>query len=166
VVQEACLAPESACLYGSQELKLLPIIRAARWMNCKHHLISFHFREYIGLENAEKIWALADTEHGLYKEKDGKTPDLLYLLLSLRDFKTSDPRDHLFATLGLYQEFQPGDLPAGLRANYTKSLAIVLVDATHAVIQNDAQLRSWMTTPRRAPMRCSSGRCSLRRAVY
>ncbi|KAH8726435.1 heterokaryon incompatibility protein-domain-containing protein, partial [Phaeosphaeriaceae sp. PMI808] len=138
VVQEASLASSSTCHWGELEFELLDALRAAKWLDYKASSLPFSLVITNGLRCASLMWAFIDpliTQLG-----EGMMAALLNLPL---DFEKTEPRDGVFAILGLLgTKLLDRGLPTLLEVDYDKPLPEVLQDATrYALYEN----RSLMT---------------------
>lgn len=130
VVQEAALAPQNLCFCGRYTIALEPVLRAARWLRYKSG--SGHGVDYASYENCSVVFTYADGDHGLFAGSGSPLkPRMLDLLVNLRIFGASEPKDHVFALLGLWQKHHPDQiLPASLAPDYISPLSTVLRRAT------------------------------------
>jgi hypothetical protein len=99
VLQEVSLAPTSICYRGSYEIPILDILRTASSLNYKLNGTS----GYTHFAHVTKIFDFADKDHGYYWQS-GKRTTFLHLLDSVKTFETVNPRDHIFAILGLWHQ--------------------------------------------------------------
>ena len=137
VVQEASLAPSNVCHQGDHECSLDDVLRAARWLSYKRQSIApslFFSPDGAPLELILKAGRLSETcDRSIGNHhQTRRTRNLFGLLLQVgRDLNTTDPKDHVFAILGLASGFLGWDrIPALLKPDYSKSTAAVLRDAT------------------------------------
>jgi hypothetical protein len=148
VVQEASLAPCSVCHRGEFDIPLVSILRAASWIRYKWlSLPEVTFQG--GVPYAAAIFDSADEEHGFFHYFRGS---LASLLDNLTQFQTLDPRDHVFAILGLWQKHTGStDLPFALTPDYTLEAHVVFRDATRFAIQEIGNLEplAWDRGPRK-----------------
>lgn len=138
VVQEIALSVSNTCLWGSYEIALCVILRVFSWLGSTRLLhLDRRLREdrafgnCVGLSRFE-----ADTG------ESGRWPALRSLLMlhSLRD--ATDPRDAVYALIGLTQWGRDRtEIPALLRPDYKKSVPKVFRDATRCAVQEDRSLR-------------------------
>jgi hypothetical protein len=108
VVQEVSLAAKSVCYRGKHRIPMLDVLRMARLLSARLSPLS-HYppRVYRYLIHAAYISDLADREHGYYwqfEQRRLEVPTFLTLLNGLSGFETVDPRDHIFALLGLRRQ--------------------------------------------------------------
>jgi hypothetical protein len=150
VVQEASLAPCSVCHRGEFEMPLTHILRAASWIRYKWlSLPELTFQE--GIPYAAAIFDTADAERGFFRHFRGRQ-SMSDLLDNLTEFQSLDPRDHVFAILGLWQKHTgSAELPFALRPDYTLEAHVVFRDATRFAMQEAGNLLplAWDRGPRR-----------------
>ncbi|OQN96277.1 hypothetical protein B0A48_17839 [Cryoendolithus antarcticus] len=141
-VQEAALPKESTCYYGYFELPLMKILIAARWLIFKGFQVPINLDDHPGVYCAGWIQAVADHDRGFCGKNSIEDMSLFTLLTSSAEFKSLDPRDHVFSLVGLYRRFvNTGKLPTWLQPDYTKPTVEVFRDAARAVIMERDDLR-------------------------
>jgi hypothetical protein len=137
VVQEAALAPASVCHRGDKEILLLDVLRIVAWLEYKWYSLPHNVTLSVSRRHKE-IFDLVDKQHGFYGRLP-RPPIYLRLLSSLKDFQTRDHRDHVFATLGMWQQ-QSGStqLDGLLKPDYSLDVCSVFQNATrYAIHQSD-----------------------------
>ncbi|KAF2994326.1 hypothetical protein E8E14_001997 [Neopestalotiopsis sp. 37M] len=148
VVQEAVLAPTSICFYGPNlTVGLVELLRAARWITYNRASISREMHDNENLNNAVDLWSLVDNKNttgsGTSIEPPN-APDFTALLLLARHRLATEPKDKVFAVLGLLsQEDAPKDGGDAflLEPDYKKTLGRVLCDAVRYAILELNSLR-------------------------
>jgi hypothetical protein len=131
VVQEVSLAPESVCYRGKHEIPILDILRVAGLLNG----YASGIQTQIG--NASFMCRYVDREHGQYWlfEVFERRTTFLSLLVSFSDFKTVDPRDRIFALLGLWRQLSTStNKSAWLNPDYSLRVCEVFLNATRYAI--------------------------------
>jgi hypothetical protein len=146
VVQEVSLAPTSMCYRGEYEIPILDVLHVATSLGYKYRSISEYIapRDMVSFDHAAAIFDLTDREHGWYwRSTKGMHNSLLNLLGGVRGFKTVDPRDHVFAILGLWRQ-QPSFTKqnALLDPDYSLDVCDVFQNATRYVITDDESLQA------------------------
>lgn len=138
VVQEAALAPQSNCLCGRYEITLERILRAASWLEYRS---SGHGVPVASVFRCGLMSKYADHDYGLYARNSPLQLRMTDLLADLQDFSATDPRDHVFALLGLWQKHTTIErLPTSLEPDYMSPLSDVLRRATQFAIQEWGRL--------------------------
>ena len=147
VVQEAVLAPRGICYRGSHQTDLSDVLRVAAWLRYKRGPDVVR-----GIRSAANIWRYADSKRGAYMYASHQTqqraannrrryPTLAVLLSDFRDQRTSEPRDKVYALLGLSSWSMRGQrLPQLLEPDYGKPVAKIFADATRAAIMQAGNL--------------------------
>ena len=132
IVQEATLAPVSVCYRGKFETPLEEVLKVTLWIRHKFFQ-GFHlqvpFALQWGLSAACTIADMAD-DSGRYRYFH-HPPSLLNILVDLQEFSAYEPKDRIYAALGLLQRFAKlQSLPPLLMPDYSKPLGHVLRDTT------------------------------------
>ncbi|KAK4499549.1 hypothetical protein PRZ48_010065 [Zasmidium cellare] len=159
IVQEAVIAPSSTCYVGDLEIRLPLVLTCAAWMSHKNRYLPFDPSQSSGMWNACSIWNIAaycyhevhsvdpfkpqSKTHMLGHHGPGRSNEAPFLALvnNLRGFRASDPRDHMFALIGLYRVANQGrELPKSLLPDYRKSVIQVFRDSTMYGIQETGTL--------------------------
>jgi hypothetical protein len=128
VVEEASLAPVSVCYYGKHEIPLVDVLRAAKWLRYKLDFMSPKVAKEITSSHAVTMFDMVDKKRTKFS--------LHYLLYALRAFRTFDPRDHVFAILGMSE--QQITLPGSTefpRADYALDVCDAFRNATRYAIE-------------------------------
>ncbi|KAK6436499.1 hypothetical protein LTR95_007309 [Oleoguttula sp. CCFEE 5521] len=133
VLQELVLAPQSVALLGSIELELSDVLLAIRWIKYKQWNLPLPSVALAGRNCGQFLFDFVDRVHGYYA---GSRIGLDHLMQCGRIFEKTEPRDGVYAVLGLLPQDQVFDL----RPDYTKPLAEVLVSATRSAIDNSQNL--------------------------
>jgi hypothetical protein len=127
VVQEIVLSQKPVAFCGHREVEWIIITCAASWITRqRYHGSSGRF----GLsrtKNVQMVW--------LFAQKSS----LEILLIMTRDFQATDPRDRVFALLGLATDCRDS-IPAALELSYLKSTSHVYSDATRHMIRSSQSL--------------------------
>jgi hypothetical protein len=119
---------------GTSQISLLTMIRVAVWLQHKQHQLPFDLDKEGGMLNASYMSAYVDHEQGWFAKGHGKTPYLADLFRYFGTFDCSEPRDKVYALLGLSRWSAAGNYPLDVFPDYTKSVRDVLRDATRAAI--------------------------------
>ncbi|WPV30485.1 Heterokaryon incompatibility protein 6, OR allele [Fulvia fulva] len=142
VVQEVALAPTSICYYGDAEFLLADVLRVAVWliwhqgMRWPHTTISKQ-----GLNRAFSIWYFADHDPSLKSQYQMMTRTLTTICLALETHEATNPKDKIYALLGLHARWKPG-LWQAIMPRYDKTVSVsdVYRDATRTMIQEAMSL--------------------------
>lgn len=140
VVQEAALAPRSECFCGRHQMALELVLRAAKWL--KYKVPSRHGVNVSSFERVSLMFDHADHTFGLFAGgRSSVRPAMIDLLQHLRFFRAREPRDHVFALLGLWHKHHPDEtLPASLEPHYSSPLSTILWRATQFAIEEAGNL--------------------------
>lgn len=146
IVQEAALAQYSTCHRGDFRVPLLCVLRVARWLYYKWYQLPASFTEPNDiLRNARGIFECADKDLGRFHLAQN---NLYRCLVTFGPLCTSDPRDHVYAVIGLWQMHnKSGLLPVKLRPNYTLDMREVFTNATKFALQEINQLDMLLQIP-------------------
>lgn len=143
IVQEAALSDQSICYRGPTELPLENVLMAAYWIMHKYTSLS-RLDRCRGVECAGVIFMYAHRRYGRHNillNAGLRATTLSLLLVSLTDFDSHDPRDHVFGMLGLYQKYMmTTDIPPCLRPNYHAAISEVFRNAARLVMREDCNL--------------------------
>lgn len=141
VVQEALLTESSVCFCGQYSVRFFDVIWAAKWMIHHHYMRpQYGGRVSRGVKNAVAMWGNLGRRH-----------DLLRLLNMSMWFDVSEPKDKVFAVLGLLPkdvlsaflsapEYSGPRYAVLRRADYSVSLSEIYEAATRLCIQTDGNL--------------------------
>lgn len=141
-MQEAALAPVSDCYFSDSGISLLTILRTAAWLSYHQQNLPFAFNAYIGLKNVALMWAYTDAEHGVFGNSLGLGGQMSQCLSDLQDFEAHDPRDHVYALLGVYlRPLKTSRIPHLLQPDYGRPVSEVLRDAAIYTFAEDETLR-------------------------
>lgn len=164
VVQEVALAKSNLCHCGPWTFDLIPLLRVAKWLWTKRLHIRLHGTDDFAL--VRQIFASVHNLHdvvdedlgffhiavkkGWFDERDVTAPWFSILDMTTI-FNATQPVDHVFAVLGLWQLFSPirTGLPALLLPDYFKSVSEVFRDATRYAIMESESLALWQNLHRR-----------------
>jgi hypothetical protein len=140
VVQEVSLAPKSMCYRGKHKIPILDILRVAHLIRMRMSSSEYTPRDYRHIGHASFICKLVDREHGDYWQFEEQT-SFLGLLTLFRGFETSDPRDHIFALLGLWrQQSTSTDQSTLLNPDYSLRVCEVFQNATRCAFRDTEDL--------------------------
>ena len=134
------MAPVNTCYYGDIELSLLDVLRVAVWLLFKGPFLPFRPAHELGIRRAARIWNFTDRDQGVFSKGGMGAPKLFQLLSNLQLFQASEPRDHVYGLLGLYQKFHGGALPTALYPDYERPLPDILRAATKLAIDEQQVL--------------------------
>jgi len=131
VVQEGVLARTSLCHWGDVQISLDDILRVTLWLLHKIRYVKKSLNDSPGLASA--IMML--TFHDLIVGPAGTTVHLHSMLEASRYFLKTEPRDTLYAVLGLWSRNKDPELCAQarktlLKVDYTKPVADLMQDAS------------------------------------
>ncbi|KAK4892943.1 hypothetical protein LTR27_008671 [Elasticomyces elasticus] len=144
VVQEAGLALSSDCCFGDKMFPLDMVLRVALWLHKYRWNIRFDFAAETGLVNATRIWLYVDREQGPNFNQGRRYGPLGQCLDDLATFEAHEPRDHVYAVLGLHLYLKTkvigSQIPLLLMPEYRRSLPDILRDATIHSICEDRNL--------------------------
>ncbi|KAI5362148.1 Putative heterokaryon incompatibility [Septoria linicola] len=137
VAQEATLAPKSVCNFGDRSVPLADALDVAVWLVYNSSMLPSALKVSRGIHAARAMWYLLDS-------KDDRSQDLFMAFLLAQNFQATEPRDHVYALLGLYKDQQPHRCLRGLylRPNYNKPIGDVFRDATRAWIEDSSSLQT------------------------
>lgn len=145
VVQEAALPPSSTCLYGSAPIPLLDILRAAQWLWHNTLILPFGdlsaWKVHDAVLDASLMWSLIDPASPCYIRNESGL-NLREALEILRQFAATDPKDHLYAVLGLLRSSKKDDLirHSLLNPDYRRTLNDIFRDAAIYTIEETCDL--------------------------
>ena len=129
VVQEAALAPSSVCYRGDTELSLQDVLLAATWIYHKQHSVPRALATHNGILNA--LHMVQTWGHRWTNMATGRDYNLYSVLINTGNFEATDPKDNVFAVLGLARKLGGVDKTAiPLRPDYSKSTSAIFRDAT------------------------------------
>ncbi|OTA59615.1 HET-domain-containing protein [Hypoxylon sp. EC38] len=145
VIQEAALAPVSICFCGPNlTIELVDLVRAAIWLCYKRHSIPRSLSDHDGMNNAADLWSLVDDRDAYKASENPYEVNLATLLLTAQYRLSSDPKDKVFAIVGLLPQTpeSAGEHESSLLVtDYNKPLVQILCDATRYSIQELNSLR-------------------------
>jgi hypothetical protein len=146
VIQEVVLASSSTCYWGKFQVDIVEVLRAARWLRRKYRFIPKTIYLSPSWMCAIELFDILDNVHG----KESRQRDIGFLLELAQRFEKTEPRDSVYATLGMMSTAAPrSTIPADpklLKVDYTKSLPEVLRDATRYALCHDGWLTILRTT--------------------
>lgn len=154
VVQEAGRATEVALIIGLQSLSLMTLIKAFVTLGIMHFqcnvLRAFNRRKHLYPEFDHTDRAFTDLISGSWSmqnllriwngAKDGHLESFTYISRNLLSVThCTDPRDKVYATLGLSREFR-NSLAAGSLVNYSWSVSEVFARTTQFIVRRNRKL--------------------------
>lgn len=153
VVQEAALARRNMCYCGETEIPLLDILRVACWIDINHRFLPPSVAYHPNIARAHTIWHYTDHIYGPYATRNdwvgrpnrdnvlnwrATIPPLFH---RLKSFETTEPRDHVYALVGLYRKVSGRvDLPDFMVPDYDRPLSQVLQQLTAFLIKDTSSL--------------------------
>ncbi|KAI3336424.1 HET-domain-containing protein [Xylariaceae sp. AK1471] len=153
VVQEGVLARSNICYCGRNfSVGLTTLLRVAIWLCYCRDFISPWFWDFDGLHNAADLWTWIDDKDNL---DNLNSESFTNLLLLARYRLSTEPRDRVFALLGLIDrktEEEQESIPEALllMIDYEKPCHKVMRDATRYAIQEIFNLRILQVVSHRA----------------
>lgn len=138
VLQESVLSTRPICHKGSCSISFFDVTLAARWIWYRTFGRLYpgdnqHTNHTIGIQNAATMWDMISTPFIVPRV-------LSNLLLLGTRFETSDPRDHVYAILGLLNDDDFDCLTGDLLPDYSIPLAGLYARVTRSVIQDTKSL--------------------------
>ncbi|EME48317.1 hypothetical protein DOTSEDRAFT_67412 [Dothistroma septosporum NZE10] len=140
VMQEAALASQAICVHGTEEIKLLDLVRISSWLRHKKLWLPGSLKRTAGYKNGHRLWDHIDPEHGHFT-RQGRDGASVAIVLSLAiNLDASEDKDHVFGVLGLMECCRRAEtVPKPLTPEYRKTLLEVYRDATlYAITENPA----------------------------
>lgn len=132
------MSRENVCYRGHCQFQFQDILRAALW-------VAFHFNftnstlNQISIIRPWRIAAFTDQDcgsHNLWSQNS-----IEELLAHLADFRTADPRDHVYGCLGLLKRFTGiEEIPPCLKPDYKAPVADVFRDVTKFALEESRHL--------------------------
>jgi hypothetical protein len=140
VLQEAVLAQSNTCHWGTSNIELLDTVRAARWLAYKFRFISQDLYDCAGWRCAAEMFDFLNPDN----RTASKRRSLAVMLEIAQLFEKTEPKDSIYAILGLLDHEVPPDNSqlALLGVDYSKSLADVLRDATRYALSQKSNLKA------------------------
>lgn len=136
VVQELISASDAIFVCGKSKVTEDALNHAVRLLrNYRQHQLLKHGSD-MPVTKSETLSVISINTHNpirlLKFRRSAKSPPLIYLLRSFRDFQATDPRDKVFALFGI-----AGDTEVqGIFPNYCKPCEDVYTDLARTLIQN------------------------------
>ena len=126
VIQEITSAPSGLVMWGDYEISWLKVGLTAAWLRATGYEV-FHKAPMVGVFNAYLM-------HGISEEtRRGWEPSLFRGLLTLtRQFQSTDPRDRVYAILGL--PHQDRSVSNSIEPDYTKCTDEVYFEAAQKIL--------------------------------
>lgn len=138
VLQESVLSTRAICHKGGCTIPFFDVTLAARWIWYRTFGRLYpgdnqYSNHTIGIQNAATMWDMISTPFVV--------PRILsnLLLLGMR-FETTDPRDHVYAILGLLNDDDFDCLTGDLLPDYSISLSELYTRVTRSIIQDTKSL--------------------------
>ncbi|KAK5689682.1 hypothetical protein LTR97_012681 [Elasticomyces elasticus] len=130
ILQEAVVSPSNSCYLGEMPpCPLNLLLRTVRWLEYTAQVVYQGGPEgLVGRVCILHLFELADREIGLAGLTKGD-PQLPYLLQIAITFERSEPRDGIFALLGMLSK-----RPKDIVTDYTKSTQMILQETTRHVL--------------------------------
>jgi Heterokaryon incompatibility protein (HET) len=133
VIQEVALADSAIVLWGDQETSWTKVGITAAWMRSVGYEVA-EIGPMPGMYNAYLMFRLSK-ESG---EASVTSISLLLLLRLTRQFRCSDPRDRVFALLGLANSIESG---VSIKPDYTKSVQDVYREVAVWLLEDKGTLQ-------------------------
>ncbi|EKG20516.1 heterokaryon incompatibility protein [Macrophomina phaseolina MS6] len=147
VVQEVILSPVSTFVSGENEVDWPEVGKAATWLLYKaggNGKCDVPPERRAGLWNASGMWKKFDVEHGMNAKNPAPQLErlsLCELVWNTLRFNVSEPKDRIFAVLGLTKWSATNmALPEAVRPDYSKNLYSVYRDAIKIEIAERKEL--------------------------
>lgn len=141
IVQESALAPKGVVYCGRNSMDMLQLFRSAVWIQHKQHKLPFDLDAEGGLLNASYMSAYVDHEEGWFSARHGQKVFLADLFRYFRTFNVTEPRDAVYALLGLSRwACQPSPMPSLITPDYSKPPRDVIRDAARMAINESGDL--------------------------
>jgi hypothetical protein len=137
VFQEAALAPSNICILGDHVFRFLDIAYAALWIAHKQKYVSRALIVSSGRGVASALFEYVDETHGQYATGAHDQATLAQLMSDTYEMLATDPRDKVYATLGLRD--WPNGIPELLAPDYSKAEAQVFRDASRFSLQTPGE---------------------------
>lgn len=137
-LQESVLATRPICYRGSHSISYYDVTLAARWIWYRTFgRLSPEDNQYtnhtIGIQNASSMWDMISTSFIVPRVLSN------LVLLGMR-FDTTDPRDHIYAILGLLNDGDFANLRVELLPDYAVSLSELYTRTTRTIIRDTQSL--------------------------
>ncbi|KAJ2893719.1 heterokaryon incompatibility [Zalerion maritima] len=164
IIQEIVLAKEATLAIGNWEIDWEPFAKAIDVLEATNLPISHHVKLS---STSKETWTGFDVAPAHYlgklRHRPGKTKPLYYLLVDALERGSTDPRDHVYAVLGMASEMvDPEQSPIRkelLAVDYGKSVGEIFRDATRFIMFNLNTLHFLAVaqlTPKSKALACSS----------
>lgn len=143
VIQEAALSPKSTCYCGEYKIRLFSVLLVAQWLEYKSSFLERDIWEGIrGRHNAAEMFDYLPSIHSRIGSGEYRA-DIQGLLHIAKSASCSDPRDKVYAILGLLKWSGSPGIPPELMPDYSKDLKDVFTSAAaFAIDQNEEDLLS------------------------
>ena len=150
VIQEVGVSPQATVHIGEHSMDWAAIGLAAAWLSRNNVLAQTGVQGFRYADNATLMFRFASPEANV---RLGVEP--LALLWLMRDYEATDPRDKVFASLGLmYNEDVGRQMPALMATDYTKTTEEVYRDVAKYCIRRNRSLDALsMVQPHRASVK-------------
>ena len=157
VLQEVVLASSNICHWGTYTFDLFTAVGAATWISYKD-TSPWGLDSDVGVSCASEMFDLLFVDHRF----DKSWPSLLATMLyTARRFENTEPRDSIFAILGLLdQESCLGSYESSLiRVDYTKPIPDVFRDGTRYALCQTGDLHALRLVDHRSDILHDSQPC-------
>ncbi|KAK6433325.1 Ubiquitin-like protein [Oleoguttula sp. CCFEE 5521] len=132
VLQETRLAPSNVCYLGSKCYPLNSLLRTVIWLEYISNLPAHDTLMSRSRGCMLNMFNLADREHGWYNYDE--TPPLLDILSVSRVFEKSEPRDGVYAVLGIVAQ------STGIVPDYRKCVETINKETTRHLLRSNNDL--------------------------
>lgn len=137
MVQEIALAKCNICLFEQYEIQLEHILMSAKWLEHNYIFLDERLSSCAGWLNASTMSHYTTSPHSIYGSGFFK-PNILAILNNIsRTLSCEDPRDKIYAILGLLDWSEHGGLPPELAPDYSRNPAEVLTLAASWAIRSN-----------------------------
>ncbi|KAK5729793.1 hypothetical protein LTR17_011659 [Elasticomyces elasticus] len=137
IFQEAVVSPSNICYLGIVSCPLGLLLRAVKWLDYTIQLSrSPGMIESSGMACLKILADWADPVLDGYHYLKAHSDHFRILVTNARAFERSEPRDGVFAVLGILEE------PIGIVPDYTKSIQAISQEATRLILQKANNLNA------------------------
>ena len=127
------MAPSNICILGDYTFRFLDLAHAALWIAHKQNYVSKRLVVSSGRGVASALFEYVDKRHGRYATGADDQVTIAQLMSDTYELLATDPRDKLYATLGLRD--WPNGVPELLAPDYSKAEANVFCNAARFSLQ-------------------------------
>lgn len=134
IVPEAALSRSNLCHWGEMRFDLLNVLKLANWLRYKHRSTPAFIRTCRGWQCARRMFTPMARENW-------NRLSILLMSFAMGQFATTEPRDMVYALLGLLsKEPRSNPLTANLlEVDYSKPLSAIMRDATRYALCEDLE---------------------------